>query len=165
MGSNGHMVRDARRGRAPHHEGLRPHPEGEVFRPHAKDFRLHPKDEGFRPHPEEPAQAGVSKDEATALEDYFSRGRHSFEVSDMATMGDVAPPLPVLHGERAKAALWPPFLIEERRCGASAMVRGFLRERNARRVPLTRRFAPTSPRRRGEVRGVRGTLVYKSSAL
>src|SRR5712672_1736207 len=104
MGSDGHMVRDARRCRAPHHEGLRLHPKDEGLRLHPGDFRLHPKAEGFRPHPEESAQAGVSKDEATELEDRFSRGRHSFEVRNMATMTAVAPPLPVLHGERAKAA-------------------------------------------------------------
>jgi hypothetical protein len=56
-------------------------------------------------------------------------------VRNMATLGAVAPPLPVLHGERAKAASWPPFLIEERRCGASAMVRGSLSERYSWRVP------------------------------
>jgi len=37
------------------------------------------------------------------------------------------------------------------------MVRGSLSERNARRVPFTRRFAPTSPRTRGEVRRTRGS--------
>jgi hypothetical protein len=34
-------------------------------------------------------------------------------------------------------------------------VRGSLGERNSRRVPLTRRCAPTSPRKRGEVRLIR----------
>ena len=43
------MVRDARR-RAPHHGGLRSRPNG------------------LRPHPEEPALAGVSKDEAIEVE-------------------------------------------------------------------------------------------------
>jgi hypothetical protein len=47
---HGHMVRDARRCRAPHHEGLRPHPEE--------------------------ARSAVSKDEATELENALSRDRH-----------------------------------------------------------------------------------------
>jgi hypothetical protein len=34
-------------------------------------------------------------------------------------------------------------------------VRGTLNERNSRRVPLTRRYAPTSPRTRGEVYRIR----------
>ena len=42
-------------------------------------------------------------------------------------------PLPVLHGERVK-------------------VRGRLHKSDSRRVPLTRRCAPTSPRKRGEVK-------------
>jgi len=34
-------------------------------------------------------------------------------------------------------------------------VRGSLRERDSQRLPLTRRYAPTSPRKRGEVTQLR----------
>src|SRR6202040_1808430 len=50
--SHGLVVRDARRCRAPHHEGLRPHP----------------RDERNCVHPWERALARVSKDEAHELE-------------------------------------------------------------------------------------------------
>jgi hypothetical protein len=60
-------------------------------------------------------------------------------------------PRPVLHGvETSEARSW--------RVGACpgeatwrSRVRGSLNECDSRRVPLTRRFAPTSPRERGEV--------------
>jgi len=58
--SNGHMVRDARRCRAPHHEGPRP-------RSREKVQYLILKTSSARPHPEE-ARRAVSKDEATARE-------------------------------------------------------------------------------------------------
>jgi len=60
------------------------------------------------------------------------------EVGDMATMTAVARPLLPLPA-----------------CGERVGVRGFLRGRNAWKAPLTRRFAPTSPRRRGEVHRTR----------
>jgi hypothetical protein len=37
-------------------------------------------------------------------------------------------------------------------CGERVRVRGTLKKLDSQRLPLTRRFAPTSPRKRGEVR-------------
>jgi hypothetical protein len=70
------------------------------------------------------AKRCVSKDEATALEE-----QDAFRLKPNG--GRLLPPRPA--------------------CGERAGVRGSLSEYDSRRVPLTRRYAPTSPRKRGEV--------------
>jgi hypothetical protein len=98
-----------------------------------------------------------------------SRSRHSLRplissrASSSITRADrvagirsraLASPSPRSYG-RGVGGLWPPFLLEERRCKASAMVRGCLREPCTWGEPLTRNSQPrisTSPRKgRGEV--------------